>query len=84
MTVIKQIIRGCGYLPGVGEHPGTMWMVAFILMGGMAGVMNKNFDILIGIVGGMVFMGIFIIPIYLYGAYDRANLSDELSKKDCK
>jgi len=81
IRIIKQIIRGCGYLPGVGEHPGTMWLIVFILMGGMAGAMNQNYNVLNGIVGGSIFMGIFILPFYLYGAYDRANLSDELSKK---
>lgn len=70
--IIRQIIRGCGDLPYVGDHPGTIWIIAFIFMGGMAGASGG----LWGFLGGAVFSAIFFGPLYLYGAYERAKDSD--------
>ena len=74
MKAIRQIIRGCTNLPYVGDHPGKFMMVMLILMGGMAGGTGGA----AGALGGMALMGVFMLPLFLWGAYDRANLSDRL------
>lgn len=63
--ILRQICRGCGDLPYVGSHPGTFWLIMFIIMGMVAG---RRF--------GFLVMTIFCLPIYLYGAYERAEFSD--------
>lgn len=80
MRVLRQIYRGCTDLPHVGEHPGTLWLCMFLLMGGLAGGKGG----LAGFLGGTAFMALFMLPIYLYGAYDRANYSDQLEEKAAK
>lgn len=68
--IVKQIARGCNTLPGVGSHPGTFIM--FILIGlatAAAGVLGF-------IVGAAVYG-----PMYLYGAYCRAELSDKMTTR---
>lgn len=77
MSALRQMIRGCGTLPHVGEHPGTTPLFGFVALGAIAGA-GKG---LWAAVGGAVLMAVFIGPIYLYGAYDRANLSDQLERK---
>jgi hypothetical protein len=77
--IFGQTMRGCGYLPHVGEHPGTLWMIMFILFGGMAGVSRGG---MYGMIGGLMFMALFVLPLYLWGAYDRANLSDNITKNE--
>jgi hypothetical protein len=76
MKILRQIYRGCGTLPHVGEHPGTVFLTMLILMGGLAGAKNGFY----GAIGGAVIMGIFNVPVYLYGAYGRAQYSDHLCK----
>ncbi len=70
MSKIKMMVRGMGYLPHVGSHPGTPWLVFFLLIG------------LAGSLWGLVFMAAAFGPIYLWGAYDRACLNDRLEKGD--
>ena len=77
MRVLWQIIRGCGTLPHVGEHPGTAFLFGFILMGGLAGAKKGG---LWGFIGGSIFMAVPMGLLYAYGAYDRANRSDELEE----
>lgn len=67
------MIRGCGTLPHVGSHPGTGTVVALILMGIAAGSKAGWRGMLLG---GML-MAVFFVPMYLYGAYDRARISDQ-------
>lgn len=74
MRVIRQIYRGCGTLPHVGEHPGTVFLLMFIIMGAFAGVRGGIWGVLVGAVAMFVFIG----PLYFWGAYDRAQLSDKL------
>lgn len=69
MKTFRRIIKGCGNLPDMGEHPGTAWLIIFILMGGMAGAGRGG---LIGFFGGCVFIAVFMVPIYLIGAHDRS------------
>jgi len=66
---MRQMYRGTGHLPHVGSHPGSLWIVIFAIMGALAG----------GIVGVAVMVGVFG-PVYLWGAYDRANLSDRIER----
>lgn len=75
--MIRQIIRGCGDLPYVGPHPGTFILAALLLAGALAGAKGGYW----GMLGGLAFMGVFMVPIYLYGAYDRAKLSDKLQEE---
>lgn len=74
MKSLKQMLRGCTTLPHVGEHPGTACLFIFILLGALAGRDGG----LAGCLGGAAFMTVFIGPIYLYGAYGRAQVSDEI------
>lgn len=75
MKIIRQIIRGCGTLPHVGEHPGTAFLFVFVLMGAAAGASHGGWR---GAIGGALFMGACMAPPYLYGAYDRAQVSDRI------
>jgi hypothetical protein len=75
MSALRQIVRGCGALPHVGSHPGTGMLIIFILLGAAAGVRGGWR----GALGGAAFMALFMVPMYLYGAYGRANDSDQLA-----
>lgn len=75
--MFKQIIRGCTDLPYVGEHPGVGTLIMFVIMGGFAGAKGG----ISGVIGGASLMLVFVLPIFLYGAYDRANESDLLVKR---
>lgn len=77
MKIVRQIIRGCGWLPHVGEHPGTIMLGAFVIAGALA-LADAGF---IASLWGAGFMFVFFAPIYLWGAYDRANDSDRLEKE---
>lgn len=77
MNAVRQIIRGCGYLPHVGEHPGTGMIVLFVIMGAVAGL-HAGWR---GALGGALLMGAVFGPMYLYGAWDRANISDRITAK---
>lgn len=68
--MIRQIWRGMYWMPYVGEHPGNAGVLIFTMMGAAAG----------GLIGAAVML-VFFGPMYCYGAYDRAQLSDRMSKK---
>lgn len=76
--VVVQTARGCMTLPHVGEHPGSLLMVMFLLMAGLAGVKNGG---TVGFIGGACIMALGMGPFYLYGAYSRAELSDQLESE---
>lgn len=80
MKILQQIIRGCGELPHVGEHPGNFFLLMFVLIGALAGAQTGWY----GALGGAILMLLFMGPLYLMGAYDRAQLSDRLSEKEAK
>jgi len=76
--IYNQCKRGCCDLPGVGEHPGTPMLVFMVILGGIAGGTNG----LVGaLIGSAAFLTIFA-PIYLWGAYERAELSDKLDTSE--
>lgn len=77
MKVIQQIIRGCGNLPHVGEHPGTLTLIFFVFLGCMAGAGKDEWGFAIG---GAI-MAAFMVPIYLFGAYERAEESDRIANR---
>jgi hypothetical protein len=68
--ILRQVCRGCGDLPHVGEHPGTI-IVVVLLTGGTIGA---------GWIG-LAIISLIAIPGYLVGAYDRAETSDHLQRK---
>lgn len=70
MRAVRQTLRGIGYLPHVGDHPGTFWAAVLPLIGVAAG----------GLVGFLV-MAVICWPLYLYGAHDRAEFSDRLERE---
>lgn len=73
MKAIHHIIRGCGTLPHVGEHPGTVLIIAFVVIGAMAGAKGGWKGALFG--AGV--MAIVFVPMYLYGAYMRSVESEQ-------
>lgn len=70
LHLARQVIRGCGTLPYVGEHPGTPFVAMFIILGAVAG----------GWIG-MGMMAAVFLPIHLLGAYDRAEYSDRIEQE---
>lgn len=76
MGAAKQIVRGMGTLPHVGEHPGTGLMLNWIAAGTLAGGIKGG---IVGILGGATIMIMGLGPLYLWGAYDRARISDRMS-----
>jgi uncharacterized membrane protein len=77
MRLLRQVLRGCGDLPGVGPHPGSFYLVAFILMGALAGARGH-----VGPLAGALIMAAVVVPLYLLGAYERAEESDRLEWPD--
>lgn len=80
MKFLNQVVRGCRALPHVGGHPGTGVVVAFVAMGFVAGV---RAGIAKGLIGALIMLAIFG-PMYLWGAYDRAQLSDREARRRVK
>jgi hypothetical protein len=78
MKTIRRIIKGCGYLPDMGEHPGTVWLIMFVLMGGMAGAERGGWK---GFIGGCLFISVFMVPLYLSGAHGRAVDQERMDEK---
>lgn len=44
LNIIRRIIKGCGYLPGYGTHPGTSVVISLALIGALAGITSKSPD----------------------------------------
>jgi hypothetical protein len=79
IQTIRRTIKGMGYLDSCGDHPGTALLIAFLLMGGLAGL-NKSNDIM-GFATGAGLMGIVVAPLYLSGSYERGKIEDEMNLK---
>lgn len=76
--VLDQCWRGCGTLPHVGSHPGTGVLVGLVCITGAAGAQAGG---LVGFTAASI-IGVCIYgPMYLYGAYSRAQLSDKLEAR---
>ena len=78
MKAIRHVIRGCGYLEHCGHHPGTFFVLAFILIGAIAGS-DEGWK---GSLGRAILTGVLIGPIYLHGAYERSVEDERLSRVD--
>ena len=76
--IAKQIWRGCGWMPHVGEHPGTGMCVGLTITTGLAGAQKGGF---IGFAVAATAGTLIYVPFYLYGAYSRAELSDGLERR---
>lgn len=59
--LFKDFVRGAGYLPGYGEHPGTLLMLGLIAIGAYVGSW-------VGFAGSILFY----VPIWAYGCIERA------------
>ena len=79
IQIIRRTIKGMGYLDSCGDHPGTALLIAFILMGGIAGL-NQSNDMM-GFATGAGIMGAFVAPLYLSGCYERGKIEDEMNLK---
>lgn len=71
-AVARKTVRGCRELPFVGPHPGSQIVLVFTALGALAGHRGGVW----GALGGALFMALFIVPMYVKGAYDRAVLSE--------
>lgn len=77
--IIKQIWRGCGWLPHVGDHPGTGMCIGLTLATGFAGSQKGGLTglLIAALAGALIY-----VPMYLYGAYSRAKLNDALERRN--
>ena len=74
-----QILRGMGNLPHVGSHPGTSFMILLLVMGMTAGFQSGGWKTAV-FIGLAVPLSIF--PIYAWGAFDRARISDTHGRRE--
>ena len=72
MKWLHHTVRGCGYVDGYGDHPGTIVLLAFVLMGAAAGAQAGWRGAVFGAVAMLVVFG----PMYLWGAYERSRESE--------
>ena len=73
-NIIRHTLRGCGNLHTCGEHPGTVMLFTFILMGALAAGGHGGWK---GSIFGAGMMSLFIAPLYLYGAYERSVIDEK-------
>ena len=78
--IFRQIARGCTDLPYVGDHPGKFNIIMLVFMAGLLGSNHGVEGAVIAMVGVIVFLS----PLVLWGAYQRAELSDSIVKKHGK
>lgn len=71
MRIVNRIRRGLRYSEKYGSHPGTAPLVAFVLLGAVAG----------GIIGAGIMLAVFG-PFYLLGAYERGQGEPQESSHD--
>lgn len=69
MKLLKDIIRGAGYLEGYGHHPGNATIVFLIVLCGLSGIEKGGSTgfIIGGILGAMAFL-----PAWCAGSVSRA------------
>ena len=66
-NLFRDFVRGSGYLPGYGYHPGLAIVVWLIFLGVLAGLERGWIGAL---VGGSVMFAIFF-PVYFIGCVER-------------
>jgi hypothetical protein len=74
VNIFQHIIRGCGTLSQGGEHPGTVPLIGFSLLGGLAGYQSAEHWI--GFAFGFTVTLLIYGPLYLYGAYSRSKYEE--------
>ena len=67
MKPIERVMRGMRWSPKYGSHPGTPWLLFFIVLGGLAGSYRES---IAGIALGAVVMAAIYGPIYLWGCWE--------------
>ena len=66
--MIRHVVRGLGPLPHFGHHPGWVPLILIVLGNLLVGAMSPT-PINGWLMGGVCCL---LIPIFLYGAYDRS------------
>lgn len=61
MIYLRRIWYGCGWLSCCGYHPGTFWLLWMLVLA-----------MIVAGIEGMVAIGAFYGPFYLWGAYLRS------------
>jgi hypothetical protein len=59
---LSRLYKGLRWSETYGSHPGTWPLLICLLIGGVAGGW-----------WGLVIMGLWLVPVYLYGAWERGN-----------
>ena len=72
----RDIKRGAGYLEGYGDHPGTDFLIVFVLMGGIAGIQRGG---IWGFIGGCLVMLLGMGPLWIAGCVSRVRSWDQSS-----
>lgn len=69
--MFKNFMKGCGYVPGYGHHPGTGFLVFLLVAGAVVG--SERGSLLSTAVG---FGAVLIVfgPIYVLGAISRGKM----------
>jgi hypothetical protein len=75
---LRDASRGLRTMPHVGPHPGVPVAVALILIGAAVGAQRGGLPTALF---GALFMGLWILPLLMIGAVDRARLSDRVTQK---
>lgn len=76
-NALEHVIRGCGNVPGYGDHPGAVTLIMLVLMGFAAGA-SRSWER--AFIGAAVMLAVFG-PMYLYGAYDRSRSADRSANR---
>lgn len=79
MKTLHHIIRGFGYLPSCGHHPGLGVLAVFVLMGGVAATPHGGWR---GFLVGGSAMAVVFGPLAAYGAYERSVLDERLTNEE--
>lgn len=69
--MLKRIWRGLHWSEKYGDHPGTPWLIGFVLLGIVAS----------GHLIGGVLMFVLFGPLYLWGAYERGDVAADRSQE---
>lgn len=71
LSFINKTMKGCGYLPGYGWHPGNHFMAYMAAIGVVIGVTSHSPNKMYKALEGALFITVPLLPAYLYGAYER-------------
>jgi len=80
-NVIMHCIRGCGYLPHCGDHPGTPILIMFCIATGIAFINRNHQNPLLAFCIGFSICLLIFGSMYLYGAYERSVYDEQLERE---